>query len=155
MMFKAVAFRDSRDSLHLGLSMWRLSWITFIFLPLTFTVGVFGMSKSTLFACTIAANQIYTDVDTFESNPSIVWWVLTSSTTLLLVLVLWYAVKHGQSSHRKSSLRRAFYGALYKTFAKVRGDLWTEQGYKTIEPINRWETYKWNLIKSWFGDDKL
>jgi Mg2+ and Co2+ transporter CorA len=45
LMFKSVAFRDARDSLQLGVSMWRLSWITFIFLPLTFTVGFFGMSK--------------------------------------------------------------------------------------------------------------
>lgn len=45
LMFKSVAFRDARDSLQLGVSMWRLSWITFIFLPLTFTVGFFGMSE--------------------------------------------------------------------------------------------------------------
>lgn len=44
-VFKTVAFRDSQDSLQFGLSMWRLSWITFIFLPLTFSVGLFGMSK--------------------------------------------------------------------------------------------------------------
>ena len=34
-MYKAVAYRDTRDSLRLSLSLWRLSWITFIFLPLT------------------------------------------------------------------------------------------------------------------------
>ena len=49
-MYKSVAFRDSRDSLQFGVSMWRLSWITFIFLPLTFSVGVFGMSKSSFVA---------------------------------------------------------------------------------------------------------
>ena len=36
LMYKSVGIRDSRQSLQLGLSMWRLSWITFIFLPLTF-----------------------------------------------------------------------------------------------------------------------
>ena len=35
LMYKSVGIRDSRQSLQLGLSMWRLSWITFIFLPLT------------------------------------------------------------------------------------------------------------------------
>lgn len=30
--------------LQLGLSIWRLSWITFIFLPLTFIVSFFGMN---------------------------------------------------------------------------------------------------------------
>jgi Mg2+ and Co2+ transporter CorA len=45
LMYKSVGIRDARHSLQLGLSMWRLSWITFIFLPLTFTVGFFGMSE--------------------------------------------------------------------------------------------------------------
>lgn len=45
LMYRTVGFRDSRDSLQFGVSMWRLSWITFIFLPLTFSVGVFGMSR--------------------------------------------------------------------------------------------------------------
>ena len=51
--------RDSRDSLRLGESMWRLSWITFIFLPLTFVSGFFGMN-----------------VDTFEKDPSIKWYFI-------------------------------------------------------------------------------
>jgi hypothetical protein len=32
LMYKSVGIRDARHSLQLGLSMWRLSWITFIFL---------------------------------------------------------------------------------------------------------------------------
>lgn len=57
LMYKSVGIRDARHSLQLGLSMWRLSWITFIFLPLTFTVGFFGMN-----------------VDTFAENPPIKWY---------------------------------------------------------------------------------
>src|SRR5437762_95797 len=41
------------------LSMWRLSWITFIFLPLTFIVGFFGMN-----------------VDVFAKDPSIKWHLI-------------------------------------------------------------------------------
>ena len=40
--YKSVEIRDSRHGLQLNTSMWRLSWITFIFLPLTFIVGFFG-----------------------------------------------------------------------------------------------------------------
>ena len=42
LMYKSVEIRDSRHGLQLNTSMWRLSWITFIFLPLTFIVGFFG-----------------------------------------------------------------------------------------------------------------
>ena len=55
-MYKSVSIRDARKSVELNTSLWRLSWITFIFLPLTFLVGFFGMN-----------------VDTFHSNPSIKW----------------------------------------------------------------------------------
>lgn len=62
LLYQSVSIRDSRHSLELGVSsvftlislgllpfeaykrtVWRLSWITFIFLPLTFIVGFFGM----------------------------------------------------------------------------------------------------------------
>lgn len=42
LMYKSVGIRDARYSIELGTSMWRLSWITFIFLPLTFIGGFFG-----------------------------------------------------------------------------------------------------------------
>ncbi|KAK8118109.1 uncharacterized protein PG998_006390 [Apiospora kogelbergensis] len=57
-IYKRVAIRDARQSLMLNESLWRLSWITFIFLPLTFITGIFGMN-----------------VDTFSDNPSIKWQV--------------------------------------------------------------------------------
>ena len=62
LMYKSVAFRDSRESLQLGTSMWRLSWITFVFLPLTFMVGFFGMN-----------------VDTFAGSPSIKWYFIVAT----------------------------------------------------------------------------
>ncbi|KAK4226706.1 hypothetical protein QBC38DRAFT_455952 [Podospora fimiseda] len=47
MIYKSIAIRDSRRSLHFSASMWRLSWITIIFLPLTFVAGFFGMNMTT------------------------------------------------------------------------------------------------------------
>lgn len=55
-MYKSVAIRDTRVSLELNHSLWRLSWVTFIFLPLTFLCGFFGMN-----------------VDWFTDNPSAKW----------------------------------------------------------------------------------
>ncbi|ETI26419.1 hypothetical protein G647_03196 [Cladophialophora carrionii CBS 160.54] len=48
-------------SLELNASLWRLSWITFIFLPLTFLVGAFGMN-----------------VDAFEHYPSLKWYFVAA-----------------------------------------------------------------------------
>ena len=45
LMYKSVEIRDSRHSLQLNTSLWRLSWITFIFLPLTFISSFFGFVK--------------------------------------------------------------------------------------------------------------
>ena len=61
LMYKSVGIRDSRQSLQLALSMWRLSWITFIFLPLTFIVGFFGMN-----------------VNTFSDDPDILWYFVSA-----------------------------------------------------------------------------
>ena len=70
LMYKSVGIRDSRQSLQLGLSMWRLSWITFIFLPLTFMVSFFGMN-----------------VDLFggdgNSFPSVAWYFVAAVILML------------------------------------------------------------------------
>ncbi|MCJ1269706.1 hypothetical protein MMC22_009598 [Lobaria immixta] len=63
MMYKSVAIRDARLSLNLNASLWRLSWITFIFLPLTFLSEFFGMN-----------------VDWFSHDPSIKWYGGLNST---------------------------------------------------------------------------
>jgi hypothetical protein len=67
LMYRSVAIRDTRQSLQLSLSMWRLSWITFIFLPLTFSVSFFGMN-----------------VDLFENFPSIGWFFLGAGVLMIL-----------------------------------------------------------------------
>ncbi|KAL5392771.1 hypothetical protein DPSP01_000470 [Paraphaeosphaeria sporulosa] len=75
LMYKSVGIRDARHSLQLGLSMWRLSWITFVFLPLTFTTGFFGMN-----------------VDTFAENPSIKYF--------LIAVVALFTVSKPPGGHR-------------------------------------------------------
>jgi Mg2+ and Co2+ transporter CorA len=60
-MYRSVTIRDSKQSLELNASLWRLSWITFIFLPLTFLVGAFGMN-----------------VDAFQHFPSLKWYFVAA-----------------------------------------------------------------------------
>lgn len=76
LMYKSVTIRDSRQSLELNASLWRLSWITFVFLPLTFLSGFFGMN-----------------VDTFQSSPSIKWYFASAIPLLLLMVAFWYSVR--------------------------------------------------------------
>ncbi|CAL8579465.1 hypothetical protein XPA_005209 [Xanthoria parietina] len=43
LMYKSISIRDARQSLQLNTSLWRISWLTFFFLPLTFLSSFFGM----------------------------------------------------------------------------------------------------------------
>ena len=76
LMYKSVSIRDARQSLDLNTSLWRLSWITFIFLPLTFLVGFFGMS-----------------VDTFRGYPSLKWYFIAAAPLVAFVLLAWLATR--------------------------------------------------------------
>jgi hypothetical protein len=139
LMYKSVGIRDARHSLQLGLSMWRLSWITFIFLPLTFTVGFFGMN-----------------VDSFVDNPPIKWWFVVSIPVLALVLILWYGVKHSLSKQRQNPLRRGVYEALYHELATRHAQLWSRSGpRKGVVMVGWWNSIKWRLVTSWFGEEKV
>ncbi|KAH7118817.1 hypothetical protein B0J11DRAFT_77552 [Dendryphion nanum] len=137
LMYKSVGIRDARHSLQLGLSMWRLSWITFIFLPLTFVCGFFGMN-----------------VDAFENNPSIKWWFVATIPLFAIVIVGWYGVKHSLSTRRQNPLRRGVYEALFQDFSLSYPHLWTRRGPKDgVVPIGYWNGWKWNLITKWFNPE--
>jgi hypothetical protein len=139
LMYKSVGIRDARHSLQLGLSMWRLSWITFIFLPLTFVCGFFGMN-----------------VDTFEPQPSIKWFFITAIPVLLTVLILWCGVKHSLSTQRQNPLRRGVYEALYHDLSAEYPHLWTRRGPRAgLTFVGTWGLIKWRLVTKWFGSEKL
>ena len=71
-MYKSISIRDSRQSLELNASLWRLSWITFIFLPLTFLVGFFGMvcARQSSYYCLFTADRLGQERRFFQ-QPSI------------------------------------------------------------------------------------
>ncbi|KAF2268443.1 hypothetical protein CC78DRAFT_510193 [Lojkania enalia] len=138
LMYKSVGIRDARHSLQLGLSMWRLSWITFIFLPLTFVSGFFGMN-----------------VDTFEGNPSIKWWFISTVPLFVLILLLWYAVKHTLTSSRQDPLRRGVYESLFHELADKHPALWSRRGPREgIVPVGWWSGVKWRLVTTWFAAER-
>lgn len=138
LMYKSVGIRDSRQSLQLGLSMWRLSWITFIFLPLTFIVGLFGMN-----------------VDTFADNPSIGWYFLVAVILMIFVLLLWYCVKHSLQRSRQTPFQRGLYESLFNDLENEYPQFWTSTGaVESVEPEGFWGRMKWRLIKRWFSRER-
>ena len=133
LLYQSVSIRDSRLSLQLDTSMWRLSWITFIFLPLTFMVGFFGMN-----------------VDTFSSNPSIKWYFIVSVPVMLLVLGGWYITKHILARQRQTPYQRGIYESFFHDLAVSYPLLWSRVGPREyVVPRTRMGKWKWWLIKRW------
>ncbi|KAL8631978.1 hypothetical protein Q9189_002242 [Teloschistes chrysophthalmus] len=138
LMYKSVEIRDSRHSLQLNTSMWRLSWITFIFLPLTFIVGFFGMN-----------------VDTFSGNPSIKWYFVSAVPLMTIVLILWYIIKHVLARRRQTPYQRGVYEHLFHDLAASYPQLWSRAGPRPfIRPQGMMGRLKWNLILYWNQADK-
>ena len=138
LMYKSVGIRDSRHSLQLSTSMWRLSWITFIFLPLTFVVGFFGMN-----------------VDTFSNDPSIKWWFVVAVPLLVVVLVMWYLLKHWLATRRQTPYQRGVYEHLFHDLAVAHPGLWSRTGPRqSVQPVGTWSSIKWRLISIWFAPSK-
>jgi hypothetical protein len=81
---------------------------------------------------------------------------ILSLPTLLLVLILWYAIKHTLSTQRQNPLRRGVYEALYHELATQHSSLWTRRGPRSgVVPVGWWNGFKWRLINSWFSGEKL
>ncbi|EEA19631.1 hypothetical protein TMatcc_009768 [Talaromyces marneffei ATCC 18224] len=134
LLYQSVSIRDSRHSLELGVSMWRLSWITFIFLPLTFIVGFFGMN-----------------VDTFSNNPSIKWYFIAAIPFMFGVLTFYFLMKGGSSdSRRRSPHERIVYETFFQEMANRNPILWSRNGPRDYVHVEgRLARLKWSLIKHW------
>ncbi|RPB21442.1 hypothetical protein L211DRAFT_851420 [Terfezia boudieri ATCC MYA-4762] len=139
LMYRSVATRDSRASLQLGSSMWRLSWITFIFLPATFIVGFFGMNVKTFAG---------------GSTPDIKWFFIALLPFFAVVIVGWYLLKHLLAKNPRAPIQRGLYEALYSHLEEQNPSLWTRQGpSEYVVPADWASKVKWRLIKYWAKDD--
>lgn len=93
-VYKTVSINDVRRSIELNESLWRLSWVAFIFLPMTFLAGFFGMN-----------------VNIFSDNPDIKWYFFAVVPFMAAVLLLWVFFRFvlGQwVSLKKLKIRRDF-----------------------------------------------
>lgn len=140
LLYKSVEIRDSRHSLQLGTSMWRLSWITFIFLPLTFMGTVFGMN-----------------VDIFQPEqgpfPSFKWYFIVSIPFMLVIVILYIFIKSTISARMSHSIptQRGVYEQIYNQFAEEHPHLWSEHGPRSyVTPDGILGRLKWRMVKRWF-----
>ncbi|KAL8921747.1 MAG: hypothetical protein Q9172_003865 [Xanthocarpia lactea] len=76
LMYKSISIRDARQSLQLNISLWRLSWVTFVFLPPTFLAGFFGMN-----------------IEEFQDNPAMKWYFIVAAPLMCIVLLSWLVVR--------------------------------------------------------------
>ncbi|KAI9843557.1 MAG: hypothetical protein M1837_006233 [Sclerophora amabilis] len=138
LMYKSVGIRDSRQSLQLGTSMWRLSWITFIFLPLTFMVGFFGMN-----------------VDTFAGDPSIKWYFIVAVPFMILILVFWFITKHLLARRRQTPYQRGIHEQFFHDLATAYPSLWTRSGPRDfVAPAGFLHRLKWRIVTAWADPGK-
>ncbi|KAK1765215.1 ankyrin repeat-containing domain protein [Phialemonium atrogriseum] len=75
--FAWVAVNEAHHSTSLATSIKRLSWITFIFLPVMFASSLFGMN-----------------VDILRDNPDWRWFLLFAVVSLILAIIGWLVFKY-------------------------------------------------------------
>ncbi|KAF6223158.1 hypothetical protein HO173_013258 [Letharia columbiana] len=78
--FNLTSIAEAQRSTSTNKSMKRLSWITFIFLPLVFIASLFGMN-----------------VDVLKSNPAWWWYLPFATLTTLLTFVVWIVFKRNKT----------------------------------------------------------
>ena len=130
LLYQSVSIRDSRHSLTLGHSLWRLSWITFIFLPLTFLSGFFGMN-----------------VTTFKNDPSIKWYAVAAGPLMaVLIAVVWTFRKF---SRNKMTMR--VWESFFTDLSVANPRQWTRGGPRTdiSGTLKGHAKWKWRFIQRW------
>jgi hypothetical protein len=96
------------------------------------------------------------NVSTFSENPPLKWWFIVSIPVLVIVLILWYAVKHNLAFQRQNPMRRGVYESLYHELATQQPSLWSRSGPRDdVVPVGWWAGVKWRLVTSWFGEEKV
>ena len=157
LMYKSVGIRDSRHSLQLSYSMWRLSWITFVFLPLSFVASCFGMN-----------------VDTLQDNPSVSWFFVIA-VPLMVVVLIGYNILQRTIAQRPDPYPRGVYERLFQELSSDFPLLWTRNGPRDLlagpthgssgprmgselgtMPVrrrgfirSRADAFKWKLVQHW------
>lgn len=138
LMYKSVGIRDARHQVELSISVWRLSWLSFIFLPLSFLCSFFSMQ-----------------VTLFSDTPSTKWYFVAAAPMMLGVFSSWYILKQFLDGARESSYARGIYEHLFQEMATDYPRLWTRAGPRqSVRPNGMLERAKWWLITRWSAPER-
>lgn len=138
LMYKSVEIRDARHSIQLNTSMWRLSWITFIFLPLNFISTVFGMNLNLL-----------------SHDPSIKWYFVVAVPLMALVFLGWFLFKYQLVQQRQTPYSRGVYDHLFQEMSTEFPALWSRSGPREfVRPSGMLDRLRWRLILFWNMPEK-
>jgi CorA-like Mg2+ transporter protein len=119
-------------------TVWRLSLVSFVFLPLTFVSGFFGMN-----------------VDIFSSDPPLRWFFIVSAPVMVMVFSGWFLLKSALTASNNDPYSRGVYERLYHDLAVQYPALWTRDGPASGTPkLSHWQRCKWALIQYWNDPSK-
>ena len=95
------------------------------------------------------------NVDIFKSDPSIRWYFASAIPMMIIVLVLWYFIKHSLARRRQTPYQRGIYEHLFFELATAYPRLWSRSGpEESVEPQNILDRLRWHLIVFWNNSAK-
>lgn len=105
---------------------------------MTFITGFFGMN-----------------VDTFKDDPSIKWYFIATVPFMLIVLILWYIIKHYLAGRRQTPHQRGIYENFFNEMANENPSLWSRMGPRDyVVPDGILARLKWRFIKTWSAPER-
>ena len=95
------------------------------------------------------------NVDILSSNPSIRRYFASAIPMMILVLVLWYFIKHFLARRRQTPYQRGVYEHLFFELATAFPQLWSRSGpQELVQPLSNVDKFKWCLIVFWNSSKK-
>lgn len=95
------------------------------------------------------------NVDIFHNDPSIRWYFASAIPMMVLVLFLWYFIKHFLARRRQTPYQRGIYEHLFFELATAYPRLWSRSGpNEHVTPQNWLDRLKWRLIMFWNDSKK-
>lgn len=96
------------------------------------------------------------NVDLFNpGDPSVRWYFASAIPMMVLVLFLWYFIKHALAAERQTPYQRGIYENMFYQMAQGHPQLWSRSGPRSeFSPRTPLGKLKWRLIVWWNRPEK-